>query len=76
MEVKNLFETAPLYVEIQNIEVRNGFPFYQGNYTITPKTERQVLMTEETTMRENLAIEAIPYQEIENEAGGTTVIIG
>ena len=74
--MKNLFETAPLYVEIQNIEVRNGFPFYQGEYSVTPNIERQVLPTAETTMRENLVVEAIPYREIENEAGGTTVIIG
>ena len=74
--MKNLFETAPLYVEIQNIEVRNGFPFYQGEYTVKPTFEAQVLPTVETTMKENLVVEAIPYREIENEAGGTTVIIG
>lgn len=50
-------------------------PPYAGEVTVTPKAEAQTLPTKNTTLREDITIESIPYREVENEFG-TTVIIG
>jgi hypothetical protein len=36
----------------------------------------QILRTEDKVLSEDIVIEKIPYAEVSNTAGGTTVIIG
>lgn len=51
-------------------------PWYDGEYTVVPKAEEQTLPTGQTSMREDLTIQAIPYYEVSNPQNGKTVIIG
>lgn len=48
---------------------------YEGSYEVTPKLEEQILQTAEKVMTNDLKIKEIPYAEVTNPAGGTTVII-
>ena len=42
------------------VPVRMASDYYDGEYTIRPSTEAQVLPTQEMMMRDNITIEAIP----------------
>lgn len=48
---------------------------YKGSYEVTPKVEAQILQTAEKVMRDDVTIKEIPYVEVTNPAGGTTIII-
>ena len=56
-------------------EIIGGDP-YQGEYVVTPKVEAQTLPTKEKVLFEDVTVEAIPYAEVTNNSGGTTVNIG
>ena len=64
------FDTA---VEIKEY---TGVDVYDGEYTLTPETTDQVLLTKEKLLKENVAIKAVQKQIVENSAGGQTVTIG
>lgn len=49
---------------------------YVGVYDVAPKIEPQVLETADKHMTKNVTVQAIPYYEVTNAHGGTTVIIG
>lgn len=49
---------------------------YEGEYEITPKLQTQTLPTAQKTMTNNLIIKEIPFSEVGNTSGGTTVCIG
>ena len=49
---------------------------YKGSYEVTPSVDEQVLPTALKVMRNDLTIKEIPYAEVSNTSGGTTVIIG
>lgn len=50
--------------------------FYEGPYVVTPKVGEQYLDTDLRAMHEDVTIKPIPYWEVSNPSGGTTVIIG
>lgn len=62
----------------EKIQVTEGgeYPFYDGEYEVTPSTEEQVLKTANKSLNEDIKIKTIPYFEVSNNAGGTTVTIG
>ena len=64
------FDTA---VEIKEY---TGVDVYDGEYTFTPETTDQVLLTKEKLLKENVTIKAVQKQIVENPAGGQTVTIG
>ena len=64
------FDTA---VEIKEY---TGVDVYDGEYTLTPETTDQVLLTKEKLLKENVTIKAVLKQIVENPAGGQTVTIG
>ena len=64
------FDTA---VEIKEY---TGVDVYDGEYTLTPETTDQVLLTKEKLLKENVTIKAVQKQIAENPAGGQTVTIG
>ena len=64
------FDTA---VEIKEY---TGVDVYDGEYTLTPETTDQVLLTKEKLLKENVTIKAVPKQIVDNLAGGQTVTIG
>lgn len=60
-----------------NSELFIPYEKYMGQDIITPLPFLdQILQTAHTFVQENIVIEKIPYTEVSNTAGGTTVIIG
>lgn len=49
---------------------------YDGEYTVTPKVESQTLETAGKLMDDNVTIKEIPYYNVSNNSGGSTVYIG
>ena len=58
------------------VSVPKGYSYYAGSYEVTPKIKRQTLATEDKVMAKDLTVKEIPYYEVSNTHGGTTVIIG
>lgn len=61
-----------LQVVSDNAEVE----YYKGDYTVTPKVEKQELETRQKFLTENVKIKEIPFFEVSNTEGGQTVFIG
>lgn len=52
-------------------------PTYDGEFIVTPSADNeQTLQTAGKYAESNITVEKIPYSEVSNTAGGTTVIIG
>ncbi len=49
---------------------------YEGEYAVTPKTTQQILPTKHKVMSDDMTIKAIPYFDVSNNSGGSTVYIG
>lgn len=49
---------------------------YEGEYTVTPKVEAQILETKEKFMYNDVTVKAIPFYSTSNTSGGNTVYIG
>lgn len=49
---------------------------YQGSYDVTPMITSQRLETADKHMLNDVLIRTIPTKEIDNDAGGTTFVIG
>lgn len=49
---------------------------YDGSYEVTPAVTAQTLATKQKVMDEDLKIKEIPYFDVSNLAGGSTVYIG
>lgn len=64
------FDTA---VEIKEY---TGVDVYDDEYTLTPETTDQVLLTKEKLLKENVTIKAVQKQIVENPSGGQTITIG
>lgn len=70
-------------IELNNvdldIEIKQGeggmLPPYQGDYEITPKVYAQTLETKNKSMTADLDVLAVPYSEVSNPQGGSTVNI-
>ena len=52
-----------------------GYVDYSGSYDITPKVTAQVLQTKDKHMTDDVTIKKIPYFDVSNDAGGSTVYI-
>lgn len=48
---------------------------YEGSYEVTPSVEAQTLPTAEKYMKKDVNVLAIPYFDVSNTAGGSTVYI-
>lgn len=49
---------------------------YEGEYEVTPSVDPQVLETAHKTMKRDVEIKAIPFYNVSNASGGSTVYIG
>lgn len=49
---------------------------YSGSYVVTPKVDSQMLNTANKFLQNNVDIHGIPYYEVSNTSGGSTVYIG
>lgn len=57
--------------------VTGDLPIYDGPHIITPLVDNpQILSTAGRYTKHDIIVEEIPYAEVSNSAGGTTVIIG
>lgn len=50
------------------------YPYYDGEYEVTPSVDEQILETKDTVMLDDLTIKSVPYYETSN-ISGTTVYI-
>lgn len=59
------------------VAVWQDLPKYGGTYTVTPEVDTvQTLETAQKYMDADVRIEKIPYYEMDNASGGTTIYIG
>lgn len=62
------------------ISVESGtggmYPYYDGEYQFVPKTTEMIIPTRQKSMKEDLTIFQIPYSEVSNPEGGSTITIG
>ena len=68
---------TPKAVVIGHLSIGGGgrLPYYDGDYTVTPKVYEQILETQDKSMSDNVTVEAVPYSEVSNPQGGYTVNI-
>lgn len=58
------------------VSMPTEFSAYHGTYEVVPSAEEQLLATKDKRMLENITVKEIPYAEVTNPVGGTTIIIG
>ena len=56
------------------LNIGGTYQDYSGAYDVTPKTEGQILETENKILRQDVLIKKIPYFETSNEYGETIFI--
>lgn len=61
---------------VGHMTVNTDHELYNGNYSITPQIDSQVLNTSDKLMSKDVTVKAIPYYSVSNEYNGETVIIG
>lgn len=61
---------------VGKIAILDKYEEYDGEYSVVPGMEEQVLETEDKHLSENIIVAPIPYEEIPNAAGGYTIVIG
>ena len=63
-------------VKFENFTGITEVETYDGNYDVIPKTEGQTLETNQKYMKSDVTIQKIPFYNVSNESGGSTVYIG
>ncbi len=64
------------FQNFQRVSDNKDVEYYEGNYTVVPKTQEQLLATSKKYLTEDITIKKIPYYDVSNTSGGTTVFIG
>lgn len=65
-----------MILDFDIIEGSGGkLPTYDGEYEVTPKISEQELETRNKSMTDNVKVLSIPFSEVINPEGGTTVNI-
>jgi hypothetical protein len=57
-------------------DVISALPLYDGTSEVTPRVDSQILPTAQKIMKEDLTVKAIPYYDVSNSSGGSTIFIG
>lgn len=52
------------------------YEFYDGSYVMTSSSSNQTMNTKNKILLDDVTIESMPRTEVENDGGGTTIIIG
>lgn len=60
----------------QEVTVHEDTDPYTGEYEITPAINAQTVPTAQKFMAEDMRIKAIPFYDVSNTSGGSTVYIG
>lgn len=70
-------QSFPIKFEnVQTATLREGVQYYEGEYVITPSVEGQVVPTADKFLKHDMTVEAIPFFNVSNPAGGNTIYIG
>lgn len=59
---------------IGSIDYGGDALLYTGDYTVTPKTQSQVLDTANKKLLQDVTVKAVPYYETSNQQGTTIYI--
>lgn len=62
--------------DVITVPVYKDIPEYQGVYDVTPKVVEQRMETKDKVMRYDVTIKSIPFFNVSNTSGGSTVYIG
>ena len=76
LAVTNVNQNVGIRQDVITIPVYKDVPKYEGEYEVTPRFVAQTLPTADRLMTKDVIIEEIPYAEVSNNSGGTTVVIG
>ena len=69
--------TQEVGIDIESELVPVGdYEHYDGDYSVTPKFEQQILQTKNKVMDFDVDVKTIPLEKVANSSGGNTVIIG
>ena len=68
--------TSNFKVEFGAVTVVPKGEIYAGPYDITPTIDLQTLATAQKFLKYDMTVKAIPYYDVGNSAGGSTVYIG
>lgn len=78
----DIFESTELIGELEEpqdlegtLSIANEVETYNGKYQVIPKVQQQELKTKFKYMIDDVKVVAIPYFEVGNNNGGTTVYI-
>lgn len=69
-------DTSTFETYFGEVSVVPATEVYSGSYTVTPSVEAQLLPTAEKFMKYDMTVKAIPFFNVGNTAGGSTVYIG
>ena len=79
-DVKFNATTKPIPVTFQDLHTITKAPdveIYDGAYVVTPKAdEAQTLPTAQRYLTQDVNVKKIPFYEVDNAAGGSTIYIG
>lgn len=62
--------------EIHTVTEYIGGEKYTGEYEVTPKVEEQTMPTKDKVLLDDMTVKAIPFFNVSNTSGGSTVFIG
>ena len=63
------------FEHLQIVSDHTGVEHYKGDYTVTPKVEKQELATRQKFLTENVKIKEIPFIEVSKSEDGQTLFI-
>ena len=61
--------------EVQTVTKYVGGEPYDGDYIVTPKVTEQTLPTKDKILLDNVFIKSVPFYDVANSSGGSTVYI-
>ena len=61
--------------EVQTVTKYIGGDPYEGDYIVTPRVVEQTMSTKDKVMTDDVTIKSIPFFNVSNESGGSTVYI-
>ena len=77
LKTNNKIVNRYIIVEAMPSRIEGDFTEYKGRYEAVPMANfDQYLRTKNKVLLDDITVEKIPYSEVSNTAGGTTVIIG
>ena len=62
-----------MFGEVQSVNI--GAEVYKGDYAVTPKVDKQIMPTKGKVLIDDVTINAIPFFDVSNNSGGSTVYI-